>query len=83
MFIFFLLTVLSYLHGGIIVKKLFSKDMPQIDSFTNANHTSAVKQTYAREVTWVRTSHSCDIFQASRLEIMPFQNNSGVGSFPG
>ena len=48
MFIFFLLTVLSYLHGGIIVKKLFSKDMPQIDSFTNANLTSAVKQTYAR-----------------------------------
>lgn len=48
MFIFFLLTVLSYLHSGIVFKELFSKDMPQIDSFTNANHTSAVKQIYAR-----------------------------------
>lgn len=48
MFIFFLLTVLSYLHSGIVFKELFSKDMPQIDSFTNANHTSAVKQSYVR-----------------------------------
>lgn len=48
MFIFVLLTVLSYLHSEIIFKELFSEDMPQIDSFTNVNHTSAVKQAYAR-----------------------------------
>lgn len=48
MFIFFLLTVLSYLHTGIVFKELFSKGMPQIDSFTNTNHTSAVKQTYVQ-----------------------------------
>lgn len=49
MFIFFWLTVLIYLHSGIVFKELFSKDVPQIDSSTNVNHTSAVKQTYARE----------------------------------
>lgn len=29
-----------------LCSKLFTKDIPQTDSFTNANHTSAVKQTY-------------------------------------
>lgn len=62
--------------------ELFSKDMPQIVSLTLLTQVQWSKLMF-EQVTWVRTSHSCDIFQASRLEIMPFQNNSGVGSFLG
>ena len=79
MFIFLLLAVLS----GVVFKEFFSEDMPQADGFTDADHASAVTQTHVQARSMGENFLFCDSFQASRLEIMPFQNNSGVGSFPG